>query len=316
LSRDTEAGVGAFEKTKETIRCFLAPALLEENTLNPNKMSDREFNNLCRNIEETGLTDPILIRPLDRSECEKVWTKAGQDPETFAKAAASKSLRFRVVGGHHRLKAALYLDFDEVPVTIVMAEDFDDDAEKFQIVRMNAIHGKMDPQSFMDLVQSLEKVYGPDVMQEAFAISDDKEWQKLINQTAKALPDKTSQDKFKEAAKEIKTVDGLSKLLNEMFTKFGDTLPFGYMVFDHGGQRSMWLRIEGKTMKALDLIGEQCIEKQRTIDDVVGAALQLIAQGETPTMPALVKKTSMVTIPKKMAVAPTKDHLDSLKGVA
>ena len=40
-----------------------------------------------------------------------------------------------------------------------------------------------------------------------------------------------------------------------MFTKYGDTLPFGYMVFDHGGQRSVWLRIEGKTMNAIDLFG-------------------------------------------------------------
>ena len=111
-------------------------------------------------------------------------------------------------------------------------------------------------------------------MQDAFGFAEEKEFKRLIEQTAKALPDKHLQDKFKEAAAEIKTIDGLSKLLNTMFTKYGDTLPFGYMIFDHAGQRSMWLRIEGKTMKALDLIGDMCIEHGRTVDDVIGCVVQ------------------------------------------
>ena len=70
-------------------------------------------------------------------------------------------------------------------------------------------------------------------MQDAFGFAEEAEFKRLIAQTAKMLPDKELQEKFKEAAQEIKTVDGLSKLLNEMFTKYGDTLPHGYMIFDY-----------------------------------------------------------------------------------
>ena len=117
-------------------------------------------------------------------------------------------------------------------------------------------------------------------MQDAFGFAEEAEFKRLIAQTAKMLPDKEPQDKFKEAASEIKTVDGLSNCLNEMFTKYGDTLPLRLHDFDHAGQRSMWLRVEGKTMNALDVIGSMCIDKNRTVDDIMGGLCRSIAKGE------------------------------------
>ena len=219
-------------------------------------------------------------------------------------------LKFRIVGGHHRFDAAAYLGLEDVPVTVIMDDSFDEDQERFQLVRMNMIRGKLDPQAFFDLYNSLAPAYSDEVLQDAFGFADEAEFRKLIDQTAKALPDKNLQKKFKEAAEEIKTIDGLSKLLNEMFTKYGDTLPFGYMVFDHGGQRSMWLRIEGKTMNALDLLGTLCIDQARTVDDVIGGILQLAAKGELKEhVDKVIGKTPAVELPAGLSVAPTKDNL-------
>ena len=130
-----------------------------------------------------------------------------------------EELKFRIVGGHHRFDAAAYLGLEEVPVTVIMDDAFDEDQERFQLVRMNMIRGKLDPQAFFDLYNSLAPAYSDEVLQDAFGFADEAEFRKLIDQTAKALPDKNLQKKFKEAAEEIKTIDGLSKLLNEMFTK-------------------------------------------------------------------------------------------------
>ena len=81
--------------------------------------------------------------------------------------------------------------------------------------------------------------------------------------------------------------------------KYGDTLPHGYMIFDHSGQRSMWLRIEGKTMKALDVIGDLCIENNRTVDDVIGGIVQIIAKGELKEeVDALIAATPQAKLPK------------------
>ena len=188
---------------------------------------------------------------------------------------------FRIVGGHHRYDAAAYIGFDEVPVTVIMDPEFDDEQERFQLVRMNAIRGKLDPQAFFALYSKLSDKYSDAIMQDAFGFAEEAEFKRLIAQTAKMLPDKELQEKFKEAAQEIKTVDGLSKLLNEMFTKYGDTLP---------------LRLHDLRLRrpAVDVAADRGQDHERprpdrqplhrasnrTVDDVMGGVVQPIAKGE------------------------------------
>lgn len=306
--------MGAQEKTDKLLRFAKLPlGLLMKNEANPNKMKPREFDLLCDNFNRTGWTDPALARPLDYDVLAAIAAKHEGDEKAIIAAMEKAGVKLRIVGGHHRYDAATFLGFESGPVTVIMDPDFDDEQETFQIVRMNAIHGRLDPQAFLKMYEGLAEKYSDEVLQDAFGFAEEAEFKRLITQMAKSLPDKAAQDKFKEAAKEIKTIDGLSKLLNEMFTKYGDTLPYGYMVFDHGGQRSMWLRIEGKTMKALDIIADICIEKRRTVDDVVGTVLQLIAKGDqSDFIDAIVADTPEVVMPKGMSLSPTKDHLQKM----
>jgi hypothetical protein len=96
-------------------------------------------------------------------------------------------------------------------------------------------------------------------------------------------------------------------------TKYGDTLPYGYMIVDMGGQRSVWVRVEKKTMTALDLLGILCIDNKRTLDDVLGGVLQSIAKGELKELiDTIVKKTSAVVLPTNFQVSPTKDNLEKV----
>lgn len=277
--------MSAIEKTQALERKMLPVAMLQKNAQNPNKMKSREFDLLVDNIQKTGITDPILVRALDDGN-------------------------YRIVGGHHRFEAAVFLEFDEVPCTIITDPNFDDDEERFQIVRMNMIRGHMDPDSFFNLYNSVASKYSNEILQDAFGFADDAEFKKLVNQVAKQLPDEGLQKKFKEAAKEIKTIDGLSRLLNEMFTKYGDTLPYGYMVFDHGGQRSVWLQVSDRTIKAMDVIGQLCIERQRTVDDLIGTVLQLMAKADSQEfIDGIVADTEPVELPDGMTMMPTKDNI-------
>lgn len=300
--------MAAIEKTKNLQRLDIPLHLLEKNERNPNKMSSREFDLLVDNLEKTGITDAILVRPLDVGQF--LWAENDHPADELVQSLVDNDIKFRIVGGHHRFDAAAYLGFDAVPCTIIADPDFDEEQEKFQIVRMNAIRGKLDPQAFFDMYQSLAPKYADDVLQEAFGFAEETEFKKLIEQTAKALPDKQMQKKFKEAAEEIKTIDGLSKLLNQMFTKYGDTLPYGYMIVDHGGQRSLWVRTSKKTMDALDVVCDICIDNRRTIDDVLGGVLTLIAKGELPEQLAkIIASAPEVDLPANLEVAPTKDNI-------
>lgn len=244
----------AQERTEALRRESLPVGVLIPNEDNPNEMSDAEFNMLCDNVERVGVTDPILVRDLGDGT-------------------------YRVVGGHHRLEAAKMFDFEKVPCTIIDDPEFDEDMEKFQLVRHNVIRGRMTPQKFMNLYEKLAGKYADDIMAESFGFVDEDEFKKLIQQTASQLP-KEMQQEFKEAAKEIKTIDGLAALLNRMFSMHGDTLPYGYMVVDFGGHDSIWLRMDGKGKENFMTLATRCRKSNRAVDHVVASLLKLIATDE------------------------------------
>ena len=305
--------MSAHEKTRALLRLELPLSLLVKNERNPNKMNARDFDLLVDNLEQTGLTDAILVRPMNFKAMQTLAHGAGNHAGAITKEVISAGMKFKIVGGHHRYDAAAYLGFEDVPVTVIMDPKFDEKRETFQMVRMNTIHGKLDPAAFFKIYTDLTDEYTDEVLQEAFGFSDEAEWKRLINQTAKALPNKELQAKFKEAAAEVKTIDGLSKLLNEMFTKYGDTVPFGYMIVDFGGQKSVWLRVSKKTMDAVDAIGILCMDKQRTMDDVFGGVMKLIASGDLKEqIEKIVAETPEVKLPKNLMVVPTKDNVEKM----
>lgn len=222
---------------------------------NPNKMSTRKFNLLVDNLSK-GFTDPIYVRPVEDG-------------------------KYRIIGGHHRWEAAKVLGLEEVPVTINTDPEFDEDQEAFQLMRHNMIRGNLDAQSFVKLYESLTQKYGIDVLADAFGFEEEEELQKLIKKTEKTLP-KEMKEKFKEAAKDVKTLADLSQLLNKLFSTYGDTLPYGYMFMDFGGKESVWVRMMPKDMKLIEKIGVMCFDKKRSLDSMIRAALQLIANGSMP----------------------------------
>lgn len=248
----------AITKTGSIIRKNLLLSQIIKNDSNPNEMSKAEFNLLVNNIEKTGITDPILVRPLPDG-------------------------KYRIVGGHHRFDAAALLDFSEVPCTVITDPDFDDDMEKYQVVRMNMIHGKLNAKKFIDLYNSLDKKYESDIMADAFGFSDEDQFKKLIGQMSKSLPS-SLRDEFKKAAEEIKTVDGLSKLLNQMFTKHGKTLPQGYMIVDFGGVESIWLKMDKSDKSRFSAVADKCSALNRGVDSLFRLFMQSIAEDALPSL--------------------------------
>lgn len=302
--------MNALEKTQNLVREDIPVDQLVKNEANPNKMNQRSFDLLVDNIQKTGLTDPILVCPVDYDAAFEVLKTEGAP---LVHPDDGSPLKFRVVGGHHRLDAAVYLQFDMVPCTIILDPEFDEEQENFQIVRMNVVRGKLDPAAFFQMYQKVADKYGDAILQDSFGFADEAEWQRLVNSAAKQLPDADTQKKFKEAAKDVKTVDGLAALLNKMFTMYGDTLPYGYMVFDQGGQKSLWLRSSSKTMKAISSLGGLCIEKETTMDDIVGAVFEhLMSKGGTALLEDLFEKAPKVDLPSNLVGVPTKDKVEGV----
>ncbi len=258
--------------------------MIVPNADNPNKMKPREFNLLIDNLQRTGLTEAICLRDIGDG-------------------------KFRVYSGHHRYDGAVYLEWPKVPYVLV---ELDDEEEIAQLVRMNNIRGKLDPAKFMNLYSKLNQKYTDEILQDMLGFADDAEFQRLIKSTKTSLP-KEMHKAFDEGAKEVKTIDDLAKLLNTLFAKYGNTLPYQFMFMDHAGKDCIWVRINKKTYDALMVVASICREQQRTMDDLLGFVVQSIAKGEQPELiAAAVAASKEVVIPKGMPIAPTAENIAAL----
>lgn len=291
----------AEERTKSLLRLNVEIDNLEAQDNNPNEMGEAEFNLLYDNIDRVGVTDPILVRR--------------KSPEEITETAPAE---FKIVGGYHRWEVAKLHGFSEVPVTVITDPTFDADSEKFQIVRHNVIRGKMNPKKFMDLYQSLSGKYTEEVAAEMFGFANEEEFKKLVQSTAQALPPEMKQS-FLDASKEIRTIDDLALVLNRLFTTYGDTVPYGYMIFDFGGQDHVWLRMKKGQKQQLITFGELCRNKNRSIDSGMSALMQLIAQDISVAAlfeEALSDFPEVTITATENEIIPTEDYLASLDDAA
>jgi hypothetical protein len=280
--------MSALVKTQALQRVDLPIELLDPNPDNPNTMSEAEFNMLYDNFERVGFVDAVFVRKMPTG-------------------------RYMIIGGHHRVEVAKLQEFTKVPCTIIDDPDFDDDQAAFQTVRMNVIRGKMTPDKFLKMYQGLSSKYATEILKEAFGFTDDQEFKRLLRQVEAGIP-QDMLPAFKKAAKNVKDIDGLSKILNSMFAKYGHTLEYGYMMLDYGGRESVWLRIEKQTYSSVLEIGELCRSNERSMDSIIGGVLQMMAAGKLQdVMAQLIASTPKVVINPDLIELPTADFLAKLE---
>jgi len=200
---------------------YLQAEVLHANEENPNTQKDVIFNKLVENIQEAGFLEPIMVRPLEDE---------GQ---------------YEIVSGHHRFEAGKIVGYTEFPCIIM--HDFDKDMGDFQLVRMNMLKGDLDPMKFTKLYNRMAEKYGDELTKEAMALVDMKKFDKLYMTISEALP-KDLQQKLEKSRTEIKDIDGLSRILNNLFATYGDTLQFNFMILDYAKKEQLWVKME-KEMK-------------------------------------------------------------------
>jgi ParB/RepB/Spo0J family partition protein len=191
---------------------------IKPNKWNPNVMTTDLFNALVENIKEIGMVEPILVVPDTEEEGMYI-----------------------VISGEHRWDAVKVLDYKTVPA--IIRDNFSEDAQKFQTVRMNVLKGKMDPIKFTQLFDEMAEKYGEEMTKDMMSFVDDKAFKEVYMAVKRELP-KDMQDKLESSRKEIKTVDDLSRILNELFSKYGNTLDQNFMIFTYGGRVHLWVLLE------------------------------------------------------------------------
>lgn len=206
---------------------------------NPQEMDAGKFNQLVKSIRENGFDENMIVVPMEGAG---TW---------------------KIVSGEHRWLAAKTLGMLEVPCVV---QDFDDDKRLIELVKRNALKGKISPQKFVKLYEQVLLKHSKEEIAELMALEED-ELKKLIGEVRSQLPDKMKKD-FDKSKDEIKTIDDLSLILNRLFAQYGDTLDQNYMIFDYGGQKHLWVRCDAELWKIVDDIREQMDDNDEDANEV------------------------------------------------
>lgn len=214
---------------------------------NPQIMSPEEFNRLVKSIQTEGFDENLLVVPMDGGF-------------------------YKIVSGEHRWRAAKVLNIRKVPCVV---KTYDDDKRKFELVKRNVLKGKLDAKKFIDLYNQLSGKYPKEIIKEMMAL-EAKELDKLIGTVKESLPPEL-QKKLEEARDEIKTIDDLSLVLNKMFSEYGSTLDYNFMILDFGGKKHLWVRLNEGNWSKLTKIADYCKNSKKDINEVLN---QMIDQSE------------------------------------
>ena len=101
---------------------------------NPNVMSDATFRKLIRNIERTGLYEPIVVRPHPKEKDH-----------------------FEIINGHHRVKALEQLGRKEADCVVW---DVDDEQTAILLTTLNRLTGSDTPAKKIELLKKLTERMG------------------------------------------------------------------------------------------------------------------------------------------------------------
>lgn len=236
---------------------FLSPDELEANAWNPNAMDQDDFNRLVAEIEEVGFINPVQVVP----------TTSG---------------KYRILGGEHRVAAARELRLETIPAMVLEGTRWqDEDLQKLVTVRLNVLKGKLNPEKMAVLYRQMAEKYGEDQLQSLFAFSDQHAWDKMVSGIKRGLskagiPEEKRRE-FEEKAKEAKSLKDLERILNELWSSYGDTVQLSFMIFTYGRREHVYVSMDRKTRAALKKVAAYCKSYAKDINTVIGPAIQALA---------------------------------------
>lgn len=222
--------------------------LIDNADYNPQEQDKVVFNRMVKSIKENGFGGTIQVAPHPTEE-----------------------KRYVCISGNHRLDAGRVLEMKELPCNVY--EDWDEDKQKAENVSWNVIHGKFNPEKLAKVFNELSQKYGDELAQDMMALEADSGLIKQIMvQIRRGLPP-DMQGQLDKSKAEIKTVDQLSAILNEMFDKHGDDLKYGFMVFEFGGKSHYWIKMNDKLKKKMQEFTDECRETGGHLSERIYAAM-------------------------------------------
>jgi len=232
------------------------------NEWNPNSQSDATFSHLVAEIQEDGFQTPLVVVP---------WVDHPGSTE--------EKPHYKIIEGEHRWKAGGLLDMEKLPCFVNTT--WDEEAQKIKTVRRNQLSGTLDDQKFTALIASLtdagiDKADLPRLM----AFEDDLDFvNHLLEMDAEPKEvDKSSwleDGATDEVAKEIEAIDGISDILNHIFSNYGSEVQQNFIFFSHKGKTHLMVMSDKDLFDQIEKMVGNLRESKKNINDHLREIFQI-----------------------------------------
>lgn len=223
------------------------------NSWNPQEMTEAEEAQLEREILEDGFDEPLLVVP-----------------------HAKKEGKFTIIAGEHRWNVAKKIKMPKLPCFVKDAWD-EESVQMAKTVRRNVIRGSLDAAKFSKLTNLLAKRENKAIseMPDVFGMDQRRFERVFIEEESKK---RDAMNQAMGGGREDRGMIGdISFTLNEIFDKYGDTAPQGFMFFMYGGEMHLLVRMDdelsGQVEDLVEFFRAQNAEVVEFFKEIIGDGL-------------------------------------------
>lgn len=254
---------------------------------NCNEMGDAEFSELVAEIEDGGFDEPLQVIPI---------TKQHTDPKLYPDlASVAKPGKYLVLGGEHRARAAISLEWTEAPC---VTKDTLKDAPEADLIiwntKRNNIRGRINAQRYADVERKLSEKHQirTEVARRKMLVKGDllKRLRKNVavqdtegsegadeGQRGKQKAPKTDgeQDRQDELKDRRALLNALKTAEQDVLLQSADTVEHGYLFFAQGQNGQTHLVVD-ETQRLAGLVKRMvaaCKNDSARIDDFLADAI-------------------------------------------
>ena len=197
--------------------------------------------------------------------------------------------KYLITSGHHRKKANVAAGLTHSDC--IIREGWDEDRVAIELITRNGLRGTMNPYKFTEIWDRLAKRYDKAQLQKMMGLTEKKAFNALYKRISDNLSPKQKR-KLDEAKESINSIDDLSSVLHTIFKEHGSELEEGFMVFNYGGKKHVYIKVDDETMRKLESIQKNLTAKDANIQeyfkDLINTANAGL--GNVSKKPTLVKK--------------------------
>jgi hypothetical protein len=228
---------------------------LHPNPWNPNEQTDAVFNMLSEEILEEGFDHALVVCPLLKDSFEADWPDGDH---------------YRIIGGEHRWRVAVAEGQPELPCII---KHWDEVKQKTQTMRKNMLTGELNRRKFTDLIESLSGLASREELSRLMGFEDQDQMLRKLIKPADPREKSFLDSIMADTERDKHVIDGLSDVINNIFSSFGDTLDQGYMIFAYKGATHLLVLCDDDLFKLVKQVKAKLSSEGGNVTDLMKSAL-------------------------------------------